>query len=72
MPHFGHAGVLIVVRAISSRSDIGRRDTYSRVPTVVADVEADAHTVRDIDPEDPSSMSSLLAFDWTHAVPQSF
>ena len=71
--------MLIVVRAISSRSDTGRlssrsdtgrRDAYSRAATsVVAGLEADAHS--DIDPDDPSNMSSLLAFDWTHAVPQS-
>ena len=66
MPHFGHVIALLIVevlagaptdvvigmRAISSRSDIGRRDTYGRVVCV--------HTVRDIDPDDPANINSFL------------
>ena len=33
---------------------------------------ADVHAVRDIDPDDPVNMSSLLALDWTQAAPQRF
>ena len=69
VPHFGHvvdlkiveviAGVpidvVIGVWAISSRSGIGRRDTYGGVVCV--------HTVCDIDPNDPSNKDCLLAFD---------
>ena len=82
MPHFGHVivlavtevmdgvltDVLIGVLAMSSRSGIGRRDRYWRVPCVVVD----GHTVRDMDPGEPSNMSILLAFDLTQAAPQSF
>ena len=81
VPHFEHVNVLAVaeviggvltdvligVRAMSSRSVIGRRDTYCRVLCVVANV----HTVRDIDPDEPLNMSFLLALDWTQAAPQS-
>ena len=56
-------GVLIGVLAMSSRSDIGRRDTYSRVACVMAGEETDVHTVRDIDPDEPSNMDILLAFE---------
>ena len=30
-----------------------------------------AHTVRDIDPGEPSKILSLVAFEWTQADPQS-
>ena len=30
-----------------------------------------AHTVCDIDPDDPSNIKFLLAFEWTQADPQS-
>ena len=30
------------------------------------------HTDGDIDPDEPSNISFLLAFEWTQAVPQSF
>ena len=77
MPHFEHAIALAIVevlagaptdvvtgvRTISSRSGIGRRDTYGGVVCV--------HTVREIDPGDASNINSLLAFEWTQATPQS-
>ena len=56
-------GVLIGVLAMSSRSDIGRRDAYSRVACAVAGEETGLHTVRDIDPDEPSNMDILLAFE---------
>ena len=83
MPHFGHApltvavGVMVDVLVLngvgtmSSRSGSGRRDTYSRVATVVSGVWAGVHTVCDIDPEEPSNMFLLLAFEWTQAASQS-
>ncbi len=73
MPHLRHvivlavvevmAGVLIdLVIAMSSRSVIvsGRRDTG-----------ADVHTVRDIDPDEPSNMRVFFAFELAQAAPQS-
>ena len=82
VPHFGHvivlavtevtggvlSDVLIGVLTMSSRSGIGRRDTYWRVPCVVAVV----HSVRDMDPDEPVNMSTLVALDRTHAAPHSF
>ena len=50
--------VLIAVLVTSSRSVIGRRDTYRRA---VTNVGADMHAVRDIDPKEPANMSVLLA-----------
>merc|ERR1712151_995856 len=60
VPHFVHvmvlaiveamAGVLIGVRTISSRPGIER---------------VDVHTVRDIDPDEPSNISVLLACECT-------
>ena len=86
MPHFGHVIVLAVVDgmnnvlaemvtdflAMSSRSGIGRRDTYWRVDCLVAGVATEVHTVPDIDPDDPMNISLWLAFDRTQAAPQSF
>ena len=85
MLHFGHVivlaivdvmagltGVAIGVLTINSRSGTGCRDTYWPGPSVVAGVRVDVHTVRDIDPEESSNMNFLLAFEFTHAVPQSF
>ena len=86
MPHLRHAivfsgvliDVVIDVRAISSRSNIGRRVTYTRVSCTVGGgrvnngVSADAHTVRGIDPAEPLNMDLLLAFEWTQVAPQSF
>ena len=43
----------IDVCVISSRSGIGRRDTNERVACV--------HTVRDIEPDEPANILSLLA-----------
>ena len=65
-------GVLIGVLAMSSLSDIGRRNTYSRVACVAACEGTDVHTVRDIDPDEPSNMRYFFAFEWTQAAPQSF
>ena len=60
--------VVIGVRAISSRSGVGRRVIYWRV----SGVGAAAHTVSEIDPGEPVNMNFLLAFEWTQAAPQSF
>ena len=60
--------VVIGMRAISSRSGIGRRVAYWRV----TGVWTAAHTVSEIDPDEPANMSPLLDFEWTHAAPQSF
>ena len=82
MPHFGHANgipivgvmdgvltdVLIGVLTMSSRSVIGRRDTYWRVPCVMTDVQ----TLCDIDPGESENMPFLLALDRTQADLQSF
>ena len=38
---------------------------------MVAGVVASVHTVRDIDPEEPTNRSILLAFEWTQPAPQS-
>ena len=69
VPHLGHVTVLLIVkvavnmviavRAISSRSGIGRRVTHGRV----VGVTAAAHTACEIDPGEPINMSSLLAFE---------
>ena len=50
---------------MSSRS--GTRPLAS----VVAGVEADAHTAGAIDPGELANMSFLLAFEWTQASPHS-
>ena len=63
--------VMVDVRAFSSRSVIGRRDTWRRVTWVVTDVEAEVHTVPDIAPGEPVNMASLLAFECIQASPQS-
>ena len=47
--------VVVGERAISSRSVIGRRDTYCGA--------TDVHTLRRIDPDDPLNIPSLLAFE---------
>ena len=74
MPHFGHVIVLAVVGVLtmSSRSGIGRRETYSLVDRVVGSVGSDGHAVHGIDPDEPSNMLVLLAFECTQADPQSF
>ena len=70
VPHFGHVTVFVIVgvtvvvlsnvgigvRAISSRSGIGRRVTYWLAGT-------DAHTVCEIDPVEPANMKSFLAVE---------
>ena len=48
---------------MSSRSGIGWREIYSRAGRVVGGVETDGHTVRGIDPDEPTSMLVLLAFE---------
>ena len=50
--------VLIEVLTTSSRSVIGRRDTYRRA---VTNVGAEVHAVRDIDPKESSNILALLA-----------
>ena len=60
------AGVVIGAPTISSRSGIGRRDTWSGV------VAVKAHTCDDIDPYEPVNMPFLLAFERTQADPHSF
>ena len=81
--HFGHvivvevtdaalSDVLIDVRTMSSRSGIGRLDTYSRMVCLVVSVAADPHTTREIDPDEPANMPFLLAFELTQAAPQRF
>ena len=84
VPHFEHAiivpidevmtGVLadvaVGVLTMSSRSGIGRRDTCCRGACLVTAVTVDLH-VADIDPEDPSNMSFLLAADRDQSGPQS-
>ena len=56
--------VAIDVRAFSSRSVFGQRDTRWRLVRVVG-----MHPVRDIDPEEPANNRSLLAFEWIQAAP---
>ena len=56
--------VLVGVLIISSLSIIGCREAYTCWGT-------DVHTVRDIDPGEPSNISFLLASDRTQAAPQS-
>ena len=77
MPHLRHviiltlaevmtgvlADAVVGVLTMSSRSGIGRRG--------MAVVGSAVHTVRDIDPDDPTNMSFLFAFECTQAVPQS-
>ena len=65
--------------ALSSRSMIGRYDTYRRVVCVVVRgsvVEImcpDLHSsVRNIDPDEPANINFCLASDRAQAVPQSF
>ena len=80
VPHFGHviavaivnvtAGV-VVGECISSRSGNGRRVTCWRVASVISSVGVHVHTVRDIDPDEPVNMSFFIAFERTHAGPQS-
>ena len=82
MPHFGHifvlaiveemTAVLISMRAISSRSGIVWRVIYRRAANVVTDACGGGHTVGDMEPDVPSNMEFLLAFERTHAVVQSF
>ena len=86
MPHFGHVillriievkaevltDVLICVRTISSRSGNGRRVTRLLVGCMPADGGADVQTADDIDPDDPTNIAVLLAFDWAQVSPQSF
>ena len=64
--------VAICVLAMSSRSGIGRRDTYWRVGPVVTGVGADVHTVCDIDPDVPPNIEAFVAFELTQVAPQSF
>ena len=61
--------VLIGVLTMSSRSGIGRRDTYLCAPCVLV---GNVHTVRDIDPCEPENISFLLDLDQTQAAPHSF
>ena len=87
MPHFRHAislavvevkagvitGVVADILTMSSRSGIGRRETYCSVDSVVNGVGVGGgQTVDDNDPRDPSKIAlpSLLAFEWTQAAPQ--
>ena len=64
MPHVEHvivlaiveAMVVIDVRTMSSRSGNVRRVT-------MAGVGAGAHVIRDMDPDEPANMSTLLAFE---------
>ena len=71
VPHFGHATLAIIVgmtdekpsvvtgvRTISSRSGNG-----CRVPCVLAGVESAVHATGDIDPNEPSSILLLSAFE---------
>ena len=83
VPHFGHVLRLVIVevmadalvrngvRTMSSRSIIGRRVEYWRVIRVVIGVYCDGHAVPDINPEHPSNICVLLAFEWSQASPQS-
>ena len=52
------------VRAMSSRSGIGRRDTGELVVCM--------HTVLDIDPDEPENIAVLFALEYTQAAPQSW
>ena len=71
VPHFEHVsvsaivgvrnGVVLAVLVMSSRSIIGRRDTYRRVFCIVASVGAEVHTVCDIDPNEPENILALVA-----------
>lgn len=54
------------------RAGLGQRDKYLRVTRLVAGGGDDAHTVCDIDPDEPVNMESLFAFEWTQAARQSF
>merc|ERR1719331_1174570 len=67
VPHLGHVIVLaIVARTISSRLRVDlRRAGYRRVGS-------GAQVSRDIDPDEPSNMPSLLALELTQASPQRF
>ena len=77
VPHFGHilvlaivgemTAVLAIMWAISSRSGSGWR-----AASVVADTWVGVHTFRDIDPDDPSNVSSFVAFELTQAGVHSF
>ena len=86
VPHFEHVIVLAIievltdvvigVRTISSRSGTDRRDTYSGTDRRVvmcryARSGRVSQTTCEIDPGDPSNMSSLLAPEETQASPQS-
>ena len=61
--------MVVGVLTLSSRSVIGRLETNV---FVVRTMIGFLHGVRDIDPEDPSNMDVLLAFELTHVDPQSF
>ena len=65
------AGVVIGKSSTSSRSGNGRRVAYWRVARVVASVGDNMCTICDIDPDDPSNMRFLLAFECTQAAPES-
>ena len=54
----------------SSSSDFDRGENIGLL--VVTAEEKDVHTVREIDPNDPTNISFLLAFEWTQAALQSF
>ena len=75
------AVISLSITGISTRSVNGWRVTYlyififlyiSCVVRVEACAEVDVHPVCNIDPDDPSNISSLLALDWTQASPQSW
>ena len=51
--------VAIGILPIRSRSDIGRRDSYCRVPSVVTDVETDVNGAGDTDPSVPGNLRNL-------------
>ena len=65
VPHFRHVIVLTVVRVLtmSSRSGIGRSETYSLAGRVVGGVGSDGHALRGIDPDESANMLVLLAFE---------
>ena len=65
-------GLLIGVLFMSSRSEIGRRVASGSVFCMLVNVGAEVHSVGDIDPDETTNMSFLLALDRTQAAPQSF
>ena len=74
--------VVVGARAMSSRSGVGRRLTFSRVSVIasrlrflrVVDVIPidDVQTCDEIDPYEPPNMEYLVAFERTQAAPHSF